>query len=178
MVKLVPHIPTQETLVSVEKSPCGADYRTITQHASGMTLIEVIIAVAILGILSAVSFWYYNDYQERIAFDEAEKDILAISLAVDHYQIALGQLPPDLDAVAMGNMLDPWGNPYEYLNMTDVKGKGKFRKNKNLVPINSDYDLYSKGPDGKSVAPLTAKASRDDIVRANNGRFIGVASSY
>jgi general secretion pathway protein G len=178
MVKLVPHIPTQETLVSVEKSPCGADYRTITQHASGMTLIEVIIAVAILGILSAVSFGYYNDYQERIAFDEAEKDILAISLAVDHYQIALGQLPPDLDAVAMGNMLDPWGNPYEYLNMTGVKGKGKFRKNKNLVPINSDYDLYSKGPDGKSVAPLTAKASRDDIVRANNGRFIGVASSY
>lgn len=178
MVKIVPHIPTQQTLASVEKSPCGADYRTITKRASGITLIEVVITVAILGILSAVSFGYYNDYQERIAFDEAKKDILAISLAVDHYQIALGQLPPDLDAVAMGNLLDPWGNPYEYLNMTGVKGTGQFRKNKNLVPINSDYDLYSKGPDGKSVGPLTAKASRDDIVRANNGRFVGLASDY
>ncbi len=34
------------------------------------------------------------------------------------------------------------------------------------------------GPDGKSVAPLTAKASRDDIVRANDGKFIGEASDY
>ena len=27
-------------------------------------------------------------------------------------------------------------------------------------------------------APLTAAASHDDILRANNGRFIGPASSY
>jgi general secretion pathway protein G len=52
------------------------------------------------------------------------------------------------------------------------------RKDKNLVPINSEYDLYSVGPDGRSVGPLTAKHSRDDIVMANDGRFIGVASDY
>jgi general secretion pathway protein G len=34
------------------------------------------------------------------------------------------------------------------------------------------------GPDGASVGPLTASASRDDIVRANNGRFVGTAASY
>lgn len=37
---------------------------------------------------------------------------------------------------------------------------------------------YSMGPDGRSVAPLTAKASRDDIVRANTGRCIGLAADY
>ncbi len=47
-----------------------------------------------------------------------------------------------------------------------------------MVPINSDYDLYSKGPDGASQGPLTAKASRDDIIRANNGRFIGPVALY
>jgi general secretion pathway protein G len=52
------------------------------------------------------------------------------------------------------------------------------RKDKNLVPLNSDFDLYSKGPDGESVPALTAGVSRDDIVRANDGAFIGVAADY
>lgn len=55
---------------------------------------------------------------------------------------------------------------------------GKKRKDKSLHPLNTDYDLYSMGPDGRSVSPLTAKASRDDIIRANNGGFIGVAEDY
>ena len=52
------------------------------------------------------------------------------------------------------------------------------RKDKNLVPLNADYDLYSKGKDGKSQPPLTAKVSYDDIVRANNGGFVDLASKY
>ena len=46
------------------------------------------------------------------------------------------------------------------------------------MPINTDFDLYSMGPDGKSVAPLTAAFSQDDVVRANDGSFIGVAKDY
>ena len=52
------------------------------------------------------------------------------------------------------------------------------RKDKKLVPLNSDYDLYSMGPDGESKPPLTAKASKDDIVRANDGEFVGLAERY
>ncbi len=52
------------------------------------------------------------------------------------------------------------------------------RKDRFLVPLNSDFDLYSKGPDRKSVPPLTAEASRDDIIRANDGGYIGLASEY
>jgi general secretion pathway protein G len=87
-------------------------------------------------------------------------------------------LPLSLADVGMGNLLDPYGNPYEYLNFATAKGKGSFRKDRFLVPINSDYDLYSKGQDGDSVAPLTAAKSRDDIIRANDGGFIGLASQY
>ena len=53
----------------------------------------------------------------------------------------------------MGGLLDPWGNLYQYLNLSDptIKDiKGKARKDRNLVPINSDYDLYSTGKDGKA----------------------------
>jgi general secretion pathway protein G len=59
-----------------------------------------------------------------------------------------------------------------------MKGNGKARKDKFLVPINSDYDLYSDGQDGQSASPLTAKASQDDIVRAANGRYVGLASQF
>jgi general secretion pathway protein G len=55
---------------------------------------------------------------------------------------------------------------------------GQARKDRFLVPINTDYDLYSMGPDGRSVAPLTANASRDDIIRASDGTFIGRACDF
>jgi general secretion pathway protein G len=88
--------------------------------------------------------------------------------------------PPDsLSAVGQGGKLDPWGRPYEYLRLEGVKGvAGKARKNKSLVPLNSDFDLYSKGKDGESVGPLTSPVSRDDVLRANDGGFIGLASEY
>ncbi|MFB3081339.1 MAG: hypothetical protein ACE1Y1_06150, partial [Nitrosomonadaceae bacterium] len=82
-----------------------------------------------------------------------------------------------LTDVNMNLLLDPWSAPYEYLNL-DGAPIGQVRKDQALVPINSDYDLFSKGPDGASTAPLTAANSRDDIVRANNGSFIGIASDY
>ena len=72
----------------------------------------------------------------------------------------------------------PGAGRYQYLNLTDKASKGKARKNKNLVPINSQFDLYSKGKDGDTIPPLTAKPSRDDVVIANDGRFIGLASTY
>jgi general secretion pathway protein G len=52
------------------------------------------------------------------------------------------------------------------------------RKDRFLVPINSDFDLYSMGKDGESVPPLTAQKSRDDIIRANDGAYIGPAYAF
>lgn len=89
-----------------------------------------------------------------------------------------GRCPDSLKEVFGETPLDPWGNPYQYLNLSDVKNKGMVRKDKNLVPINSDYDLYSMGPDGQSASPLTASLSQDDIVRGRNGAFIGLAAEY
>jgi general secretion pathway protein G len=34
------------------------------------------------------------------------------------------------------------------------------------------------GEDGDSKRPLSVKTSRDDIVRANNGAFIGLGEDY
>jgi general secretion pathway protein G len=89
--------------------------------------------------------------------------------------------PESLAEVGRAKNTDPWGRPYQYLKIEGKAKKqiqGKWRKDRSLVPINVDFDLYSMGKDGKSKAPLTAKESRDDVVRANNGTFIGLASKY
>ena len=80
--------------------------------------------------------------------------------------------------VGAGAMRDPWGNPYGYLNLSESGARGQARKDHALVPINTDFDLYSKGKDGVSVGPLTAQPSRDDIIRAADGRFVGLASDF
>jgi len=88
-------------------------------------------------------------------------------------------LPTDLSAVGRGDMLDPWGHPYQYLNFygNDKNPQGA-RKDHSLHPLNSDFDLYSMGADGQSVAPITASKSQDDIIRANDGGYIGLARNY
>jgi len=47
-----------------------------------------------------------------------------------------------------------------------------------MVPLNTDFDLYSVGPDGESAGPLSAKNSKDDVIRALNGGFVGLASNF
>ncbi len=152
--------------------------RAIRRREQAFTLVELAITLVMLAVLLAIALPMFRGWKERIKIGQAQDDIIAISAVLDQRLLDTGALPATLADIGRGGMLDPWGNPYEYLNLMTVKGNGKARKDHNLVPLNTDYDLYSKGPDGASVGPLTAKASRDDILRANNGRFIGPASSF
>lgn len=97
---------------------------------------------------------------------------------IDKFFEENGFFPDSLDEIYDPVPLDPWGNPFQYINHDTGNGNGKLRKDKNLVPINSDYDLYSMGPDGKTASPLTASISHDDIVRGRNGAFVGLALDY
>jgi general secretion pathway protein G len=77
---------------------------------------------------------------------------------------------------ALGGV-DPWGRPYIYRRAADSR-PAELRKDGKLAPLNSDFDLYSLGPDGVSALALPAASSRDDVVRAGNGAFIGLAVNY
>lgn len=155
------------------------DIRTKTRRYCGLTLVELLLALVISGILATIAVSGYSRYMDRLKNGQARSDILLIDYVIDRFYAVNFKYPESLGEVTEQiPQLDPWGNPYQYLNITTTKGKGKVRKDHNLVPLNTDYDLYSMGKDAKSVSPLTAKASRDDIVRANNGGFIGLASEY
>lgn len=105
-------------------------------------------------------------------------EITDMQIKIDDFFKENVRYPDSLEEVYGQVSLDSWGNPYQYLNHAKEKGKGKVRKDKNLVPINSDYDLYSMEPDGETASPLTAAISQDDIIRRRNGLFAGLASDY
>lgn len=151
-----------------------------TVSRKGMTLLEILVAVAIIAILAGIAIPAYSKYIEKGRVSTAIADIKNLEVDINSFYSNNLRYPQNLGEINKAGLRDPWGNPYEYLNIAeaDTSGKGKLRKDKNLVPINSDFDLYSMGPDGESVSPLTAQKSQDDIIRANNGAYVGPASGY
>jgi len=147
-------------------------------HCDGFTLIEMLIVIAILATLAAIAIPAYSNYIQRAKIARCIAEIRMLESEIAAYQENKDKLPDNLNDLGRGNILDPWGNPYQFLNFANVKGVGEMRKDMNLVPINAHFDLYSMGKDGQSMPPLTVTVSHDDIIRANNGSFIGIASDY
>lgn len=144
---------------------------------TGFTLLETMIVMAIIGILSAIAVPNFLSYREKAKISVAVTDIKNIEQKVIDFLSENKAFPMTLAEIGMDGLRDPWGNPYEYWPITgDIKQK--VRKDRNVHPINTDFDLFSRGKDGNTNFPLTANTSQDDIIRANNGGYIGLASDY
>lgn len=141
---------------------------------------ELSLTVAIIAVLAMIAIPKYQDYREGIKVQKAITDIAEISAFIKQYETETREFPDSLSQVGgdSGTRLDPWGNLYQYYNIQTAKGKGMLRKDKSLNPINSDFDLYSMGKDGKTSTALTANNSHDDVIRARDGQFIGLASDF
>jgi general secretion pathway protein G len=132
------------------------------------------VVMAILGILALMAATKIQEAVERARVARAIADIRAIQVSVD----SSDPLPLTLAQVGFGGRLDPWGRPYVYNPFRQLDRPGSARRDRFLVPLNSEYDLYSVGRDGASRSPLTVPVSFDDVIRANDGGFIGLASRY
>lgn len=200
---------------------------------SGMTLVELIVVVALIGVIAAIGVPQYTAAVEAARVTRAIGDVRSIDREIQAYRALNGCFPGSLADIDQQRN-DPWGNPYVYNvlspnggggggagggaqggggNNGGGGGKGKggggnggggggggaggvgqdvgcracngvcvgtggARKDRNLVPINSDYDFFSKGRDGQSVGPLTGGPSQDDIVRGSDGAFFGLGRDY
>jgi general secretion pathway protein G len=161
--------------------PGKRDFRRVRQirrAREGFTLPELAVAMCVCGILAAIAFPSYLVFVQRARVARATSDIAEMASVIDRYISNNDIPPPDLNTVAYDSLRDPWGQPYVYLSFTGLKGKGKMRKDKNLNPLNTRYDLYSMGADGQTRLPLTTPVSKDDVILAFDGSYIGVAADF
>lgn len=150
------------------------------RRQSAFSLTELMVVLALIGALAAIAIPNYMDYRNRAKVATAISDINSIASALALYNKDNRTYPASLAALGINLPTDPWGHAYQYLaiDVDPAPNTGQKRKDKNLNPLNSDFDLYSMGPDGQTQKQLTAAKARDDIVRADNGRFIDVASKH
>jgi general secretion pathway protein G len=154
--------------------------RTHRGGKRAFTLVELVIVVAMVVTLAALAVPKYSSAlgqaRERVAIDDLER----IEEALERYRVEHSSLPVYLSQLRLTpeQTTDPWGKPYVYVLFQVTHGVAEPRTDKFLVALNSTYDLYSRGADGKSELPLTAPVSRDDVVRANDGEFLGLAENY
>lgn len=144
------------------------------------SLIEMLIVLLIAAAMLAAAVPSYLEYLERTRRTTAIKDVAVLALRLESYRERTGSFPASLADLGITLPQDPWGHAYQYLaiDIEPPPKTGDVRRDKNLNPLNSDFDLYSMGPDGQTQKQLTAAKARDDIVRAGNGGFIGLASEH
>lgn len=156
-----------------------------TDCSRGLTLLEVMITLAIISILSGIGAQVYKEALYKARVGRATADVRTIERTLSTREID-GALPATLADIGW-QQVDPWGREYQYNNfaVTDPEklskddGKPKnARRDKFLKPLNSTYDLYSTGQDGEWKPSLKEKTSADDVLRAADGIFVGLATDF
>ena len=93
---------------------------------NGFSLVELLIVVAIIGALSAIGIPNYLKYRENAMIVSAIAELRIIDRVITAYETDTGNLPASLDELKV-EIIDPWGNPYQYLNIRDAKKKAMGR---------------------------------------------------
>ncbi len=126
---------------------------TSRSNDSGYTLMELLVVLAILGLLAAIATPYAVHYLEGAKVRAAKTEVSNISAGLDLFKFDVGRYPTTqegLEALVkpppgveewngpymkVGNAFkDPWGKPYIYVSPGE----------------HGEYDLYSEGPKGKA----------------------------
>lgn len=163
---------------SVRRSaPSGAPSSERARGRAGFTLIELITVMTIIGVVAGIALPSYQGMRERAQIAGAIAEIASLQQEINEFRLLNNRLPVNLGEIGRASDLDPWGRPYEYLEHSGATAADK-RKDRFFVIVNTDYDLYSLGGDGVSSPPFIDAPARDDVVRANDGGFVGLAEVF
>lgn len=144
-------------------------------NRGGFTLLELVFGVAIASIFALIAITAFSKAIEKSRVGAASADMAILQAEIERYRSGHNnELPDTLDPVR----LDPWGKPYIYTKLEGVHGHGSARKDHALNPLNTDYDLFSAGKNGVYKTQVSQKDSLDDVIRARNGAFIGLAADF
>lgn len=112
---------------------------------AGFTLIEVLLVVAILGILAGVVVVNFTGKQQTAQINACRASIQAICTAVDMYEVDTGRLPPSLNALVSNDGSPNWNGPYVRGGLPKDPWAHEFGFN---ARGEVDYEVYSNGPEG------------------------------
>lgn len=148
------------------------------RNPRAFSLVETLVVCALLSTLASLAAGIYVSALKTARVTRAIGDLHAIGLDVQQFYLRHNRYPTTLAEALPLPPNDPWGRPYVYTDLSQRGSRGRARKDGRLNPINSDFDLYSVGADGRTTTPLTAPLSKDDVIRARDGAFLGLASDF
>lgn len=147
-------------------------FASTLQNNRGFTLVELIVVTAIIGVLASMTLIAISDFKDKTKVAVSGEEIRGLEKDLISYASEKGAYPPTatwLSDIGRSGLKDPWGNDYVYsLTLNRTFGG----------PINTDFDLYSPGKDGISANSLLLPESKNDVVRAGDGAFVGLAENY
>jgi general secretion pathway protein G len=131
--------------------------RMVRAAARGMTLIEIMVVLVILGMIAAAVGVNVMKQMEAAKLKQARTDVQHIADAgVDAFHVMRGRFPTTEEGLSVlvkdgflkannadGSLKDPWGNEYVYLAPGQKHA--------------DSFDVRSNGPDGKA-------GTEDDVV--------------
>jgi len=119
-------------------------FKSTPVWSAGFTLIEILIALAIIGLLAAISFPAYNTYLDKAKLTVAINTLSTVRRAIDDYYSHNSVYPPAID-MATGED----GNGKLVLNsdmLADFK-KNLFSLESYSSPSIADYTLIARAND-------------------------------
>lgn len=121
-----------------------AENHVMSAMKAGFTLVELLVVVAILGILGTIAVQNVTENLKTANITAAQASVKSISEAVTSYYIKYHKLPTQLTQLTEGSddnppileggegaLIDPWDNEYKF----EVHGKR--------------FAVISAGPDGE-----------------------------
>jgi general secretion pathway protein G len=152
------------------------------RRSPGFTLIEILVVVAILGILAAIALVNYRNAIERARQRRSMGDMRSLSTAVEAYAGDFGRYPPASGFTLPVGLDLPAGNleatgPYlrpTYIRSVPLKDGWNSWFGYGTTPEKTDYILRSTGREGMAEsAPLYGPTTdtTTDIILVN-GQFV------
>ncbi len=145
---------------------------------AGLTLLELMLVVGLIAILTAIAVPGFTQYAERSRAAQAARDIGDLQMKIERFRTRQLRLPTDLAEIGQDGLRDPWGQAYVFYDYDEGRSPDPSRRDRNLRPLNTDYDLFSVGKDGASHKLLSQPDSDDDVIRALDGSFIGRGKDF